>query len=172
MRDYEMFDGDIKTGTINIYWDNINKDCKDSIIRSDDGNKYRAVSIDDNIQKYEIEFVIDDVDDIFDIVSKYISDDSLKFKEIDKIKNYNNIKNVKKDQSIKLLIPSSYLKYFNKSLKDVDKNSIINSKIYFIKNVCDSNKMDDIRSELNNIISYFNSIINSNEYACYEVSEK
>ena len=66
----------------------------------------------------------------------------------------------------------SYLKYFNKSLKDIDKNSLINSKIVFIKKVCELNKLEDIKTKLNNEIKYFNNIISSNEYAFYENSEK
>lgn len=172
MQDYEMYDGDIKKGFINIYWDNINTKFKNGIIDSSKDKQYRVVSIEEDLQKYELSFDINDVDDIYDIVSKYISDDKDRFQEIDKIKEYNNIKTIKKPMTIKLLLHKSYLKYFNKSLKNVDKNSLVNSKIYFIKKVCEINKLNEIKEKLNNEIKHFNNIISSNEYAFYENSEK
>lgn len=172
MQDYEMYDGDVKKGIINVYWDNVNSKCKSSIINSDKGIKYRIINPLEDGQKYELTFIVDNIDDLYDIVSKYISNDKDRFLEIDKIKEINNIKNIKKEQIIRLLVPVTYLKYFNKSTRDIDKNSIINSKIYFINKVCESNKLSDIKQELENIIKYFNNIISSNEYAFYEQEEK
>jgi len=129
MKDYEMYDGEEKKGTINIFWDNVTLKHKSSIIESIEDKKYKIVDINDDGQKYELYFNINDIDDIYDIVSKYISDDKQRFIEIDKIKELNNIKNIKKTQSIKILLPKNYLKFFNKSIKDLDKNSIINYKI-------------------------------------------
>lgn len=172
MQDYEMYDGDIKKGIINIYWDNIDNKHKKGLIDSTKGKKYKIVNINEDLQKYELNFDVNDIDDIYDIVSKYIADDKDRFQEIDKIKEYNKIKNIKKPITIKILLHKSYLKYFNKSLKDIDKNSLINSKIVFIKKVCELNKLEDIKTKLNNEIKYFNNIISSNEYAFYENSEK
>lgn len=172
MQDYEMYDGDTKKGIINIYWDNINSKFKNGIIDSTNDKKFRVVSVDEDSQKYEMSFDINDIDDIYEIVSKYVSDDKDRFQEIDKIKEYNNIKTIKKPMTIKLLLHKSYLKYFNKSLKNVDKNSVVSSKIFFIKKVCELNKLDDIKNKLNNEIKYFNNIISSNEYAFYENTEK
>ena len=172
MQDYEMYDGDIKKGIINIYWDNIDNKHKKGLIDSTKGKKYKIVNINEDLQKYELNFEVNDIDDIYDIVSKYIADDKDRFQEIDKIKEYNKIKNIKKPITIKILLHKSYLKYFNKSLKDIDKNSLINSKIVFIKKVCELNKLEDIKNKLNNEIKYFNNIISSNEYAFYENSEK
>jgi len=172
MKDYEMYDGEEKKGTINIFWDNVTLKHKSSIIESIEDKKYKIVDINDDGQKYELYFNINDIDDIYDIVSKYISDDKQRFIEIDKIKELNNIKNIKKTQSIKILLPKNYLKFFNKSIKDLDKNSIINSKIYFITKACENNKLEKEKKVLDNIIKYFNNIINSNEYVFYDDKEK
>jgi len=171
MQDYEMYNNNIKQGVISIFWDNINNNYKDTIIDSKKNNKYKVVSFDDS-QKYELSFIIDNIDDIYDIVSKYITKDKERFNEIDKIKEYNKIKTIKKSQIIKIIIPATFLKYFNKTLKNIDKNSLINSKIYFIKKVSEKNNLTEIKNRLNKIIDYFNNIINSNEYAFYDDSEK
>lgn len=172
MKNYEMYDGDNKKGTIKVYWDNINNKNKTSIIETDKDKKYKIVSVDEDGQKYEISLLVNNVDDLYDIVKKYVEDDKKRFEEIDKIKEYNNIKHIKKEETIKVLLPYEYLKYFNKKDSDIDKNSIINSKIYFIKKASEKDKLEEIKKELNIIIEYFNNIINSNEYGFYEEKEK
>ena len=104
MQDYEMYDGDIKKGIINIYWDNIDNKHKKGLIDSTKGKKYKIVNINEDLQKYELNFDVNDIDDIYDIVSKYIADDKDRFQEIDKIKEYNKIKNIKKPITIKNII--------------------------------------------------------------------
>jgi len=172
MQDFEMYDGEIKLGTVYVFWDNINNKLKNNIINTKKNSKYKIVSIDEYGSKYELEFLIKDIDDIYDIVYKYIKDNKDIFNEINKIKKYNYIKNIKKPTKIKVIIPSIYLKYFNKSTKDIDKNSIINNKIYFINKSCENNNLEDIKIELNKIIKYFNNIIKSNEYEFYDKDEK
>ncbi len=66
----------------------------------------------------------------------------------------------------------SILKYFNKSISDVDKNSLINSKIYFITKVSNANEDSDLKNRLDIIVNDFKNIINSEEYSFYDEKEK
>ena len=173
MKDYEMYDNDIKVGITNIYWDNINNKYNNSIIKSIKNATYKIVSISDKVQYYELEFIIDNRDDLYDIVSKYILDDNEKFVEIDRIKNNNNIKRIRKNQLIKIIILEKYLKCFDITKKDIDLNSLINAKIYFINKVCENNKnLDNLKVKLEQVINNFKNIINSKEYTFYLDNEK
>lgn len=172
MKDYEMYDNDSLIGITNIYWENINDKYKNSIIKSSKDAIYKVMDITDIIKNYELEFTIETKDDLYDIVSKYIEEDKNRFKEIEKIKKYNNIKRIKKNQIIKLLISEQFLKKFNLTEKDIDLNSLINAKIYFINKSCESNKLEIIKTKLDKIVNNFKNIINSTEYTFYTEQEK
>lgn len=172
MKDYEIYDGSKLVGLVNMN-ERINKDLyKNSIIESNAGLRYKSVDLNKFSQKYELEFMVDNVDDLYDIVKVYINDDKKIFDEIEIIKKYNNIKNIKKGQIIKLYVTMPILKYFNKSIDDVDKNSLINSKIYFITKVSDTNGDSELKNRLDMIVNDFKNIINSQEYSFYDDSEK
>lgn len=172
MKDYEIYDGSKLVGLVNMN-EKINKDLyKNSIIESNAGLRYKSVDLNKFSQKYELEFMVDNVDDLYDIVKVYINDDKKIFDEIEVIKKYNDIKNIKKGQIIKLYVTMPILKYFNKSIDDVDKNSLINSKIYFINKVSDTNGDGDLKNRLDMIVNDFKNIINSQEYSFYDDSEK
>ena len=161
MKDYEIYDGSKLVGLVNMNEKKKGDLYKNSIIESNAGLKYKSVDLNKFSQKYELEFMVDSVDDLYDIVKVYINDDKKIFDEIEVIKKYNDIKNIKKGQTIKLYVTMPILKYFNKSIDDVDKNSLINSKIYFITKVSDTNGDSDLKN-----------IINSQEYSFYDDSEK
>lgn len=172
MKDYEIYDGSKLVGLVNMN-ERINKDLyKNSIIESNAGLRYKSVDLNKFSQKYELEFMVDNVDDLYDIVKVYINDDKKIFDEIEIIKKYNNIKNIKKGQIIKLYVTMPILKYFNKSIDDVDKNNLINSKIYFITKVSDTNGDSELKNRLDMIVNDFKNIINSQEYSFYDDSEK
>ena len=161
MKDYEMYDNDTKLGIINIYWENINNKYKNSIIKSISGVSYEFLE------------KLDNKDDLYDIVSKYINEDKNRFVEIDKIKKFNNIKKIKKNQIIKIIVVEDMLKCFNLKKEDIDLNSLINAKIYFINKVCEKNsKLKDIKNTLDKIIDNFKNIINSEKYVFYLDNEK
>ena len=172
MKDYEIYDGSKLVGLVNMNEKKKGDLYKNSIIESNAGLKYKSVDLNSFSQKYELEFIVDSVDDLYDIVKVYINDDKKIFDEIEVIKKYNDIKNIKKGQIIKLYVTMPILKYFNKSISDVDKNSLINSKIYFITKVSDANKDSDLKNRLDIIINDFKNIINSEEYSFYDEKEK
>ena len=145
MKDYEMYDNETKVGTTYVFLDNINDRCKNSIIKTCRNIKYELVKKINNIQKYELEYTLNNKDDLYSIVSKYIDDDKNRFKEIDNIKKYNNIKKIKKNQIILIPLPEPYLKKLNVSKDNIDTNSLINAKIYFINKVCENNKLKIIK---------------------------
>lgn len=171
MKDYEIYNGGKLVGLVNMNEKKKGDIYKNSIIESNAGLKYKKINVNNN-QKYELEFIINNVDDLYDIVKIYINDDKKIFDEIEVIKKYNDIKNIKKGQIIKLYVTMPILKYFNKSISDVDKNSLINSKIYFITKVSDANKDSDLKNRLDIIINDFKNIINSEEYSFYDEKEK
>ena len=172
MKDYEMYDNETKVGTTYVFLDNINDRCKNSIIKSCRNIKYELVKKINNIQKYELEYTLNNKDDLYSIVSKYIDDDKNRFKEIDNIKKYNNIKKIKKNQIILIPLPEPYLKKLNVSKDNIDTNSLINAKIYFINKVCENNKLKIIKSKLDKIVNNFKSIINNKNYLIYTDEEK
>lgn len=172
MKDYEIYDGSKLVGLVNMNEKKKGDLYKNSIIESYAGLKYKSVDLNSFSQKYELEFIVDSVDDLYDIVKVYINDDKKIFDEIEVIKKYNDIKNIKKGQTIKLYVTMPILKYFNKSIDDVDKNSLINSKIYFITKVSDTNGDSDLKNRLDIIVNDFKNIINSQEYSFYDDSEK
>lgn len=171
MKEYEISNNNKVLGKVNIYNDNINKDLINSLIETNSGLNYETISI-DNMQTYEIEYIVNDIDELFDIISKYIFDNDKVFEEIEKIKEYNDIKTIKKETKIKLVVPELYLNKLNKSKEDVDTNSILISKVHFIKNVLNNINNNDITLKLNNIINEYNGFIHSNEYEFLEMEEK
>ena len=58
------------------------------------------------------------------------------------------------------------------SINDVELNSLINSKIYFINKACEGYNLVNIKEKLDKIIKNFQSIINSIEYTFYTDKEK
>lgn len=171
MKEYEISNNNKVLGKVNIYNDNINKDLINSLIETNSGLNYETISI-DNMQTYEIEYIVNDIDELFDIISKYIFDNDKVFEEIEKIKEYNDIKTIKKETKIKLVVPELYLNKLNKSKEDVDTNSILVSKVHFLKNVLNNINNNDITLKLNNIINEYNGFIHSNEYEFLEMEEK
>lgn len=173
MRDYEMFDNDVRLGITNVYWKNINTIFKNSIISTKINSNYKILNNDESIQMYSLEYNIKDKDELYDIVSKYVEGDKERFIEIENIKKYNKIKKIKKNQEISILIPYNILSKFNLTTKDVDINSAINSMIYFINNVCENNnEVTDVKRKLDKLIGNFKNIINSIDYTFYLDSEK
>ena len=173
MKDYEMYINDDKIGITNVYWENINDKYKNSIIKSINNATYNFVNKTDCIQTYELKFTIDSKDDLYDIVSKYINEDKSRFKEIEKIKKCNNLIKIKKDTIIKILVPENILKNFELTKNDVDTNSLINAKIYFINKSCEKNQdLLELKQKLDKIVNNFKNIINSDEYTFYLEQEK
>lgn len=168
MKQYEISSGDKVLGKVNIYTSNIEDEFNNTLIESNNGLNYETINS-SNSQTYEIEYNINDIDELFDIVSKYIYDNNKIFETIEEIKKYNNIKHIKKDTYIKIIVSETNLHKLNKTLNDVDLNSLLSSKIYFIKNSTNNN---ELLTNLNNIINDYNNYINSNEYEFYDYDEK
>lgn len=161
MKEYEISNNDKVLGKVSLYLDNIKKNLSNSLIESKSNLSFNVIDK-TKYQTYEIEYLINDVDDLFDIVSKYIYDNDKVFETIEEIKKSNNIKTIKKDTNIKIIIPEIYLSKLNIDKNNVDLTSLFYSKIYFLKSVLES--INSITEELNNIFNDYNNYINSNEY--------
>ena len=169
MKEYEISNNNKVIGKVKTFKNKY--DFKNTIIESNRGLKYSKLS-DENNQTYEIEYTVDNVDDLFDIVSKFIYNNEEVFDYIENVKKENNIKTIKKDTKIKLLVPIFYLEKLNISLDKVDYKSLINSKVYFIKKVLETNNDENIKNNVNTIINEYNNFINLSEYEFLTDEEK
>ena len=167
MREYEISDDNKTIGKVKIY--NEMNIPFDSVIESMDNSIYKLLN-DSNLQSYIINIVVNDEDDLYDKISIYTKDNILD--EVERIKKYNNIKHIKKDTKLDIIIPSSYIKYFNKNINNIDLLSMLYSKIEFIKNVLKESDNKELKVNLNNIIISFNNYKNSSEYEFYTDDEK
>ena len=169
MKEYEIIEDNKTLGKIKIYKDinNLNntiietkKDCIYEI-----NNNY--------FQTYIINKIVNTDDDLYDIISLYKKDNI--FDEIDNIKQYNNIKHIKNNTKLKIIIPSLYLDMLKVNIKDIDLDSLLKSKIFFIKKVLEQIKNMDLKDKLNSIIINYNNMKDSKEYDFYtdeEIKEK
>lgn len=167
MKEYEISINDNVLGKVKVYKDNITNDIKKSLIESNSGLSFDNSA--ECLQTYEIVVRVDNVDELYDIVSKYIYNSDKIFKQIEEIKKYNDIKFIKKDTDLKIVVPECYLTNLNISKENIDYNSLVNSKVYFIKN---TTKDINLIENLNSIIEEYNNYIKSNEYEFYEMEEK
>lgn len=143
MIDYEISNNNIVLGNVHIFKNNIKNNFDNSIINYTTTQKYKFNEF--NLQTYIINVTINDVDDLYDIISNYKKDKI--FEEIDKIKEYNNIKTIKKNTKLDIIIKKQYLKYFK--YESINKESVLESKLYFIKNTLDLEKYQNILNEYN-----------------------
>ena len=167
MKQYEISNDGKVIGKVNIFSKNIDKELTNSLIESKDDTNFIKKTMGKQI--YEIEYVVSDIDEIYDIVSKYIYDQDRIFEKVDEIKQYNNIKGIKKDTVIKLLVNEYELLKLNKLFNNLELNSVIKSKVYFIKNTCNENMLIN---KLNNIINNYNEYKNNSEYEFLTEEEK
>lgn len=168
MRQYEISKSNKVLGKVNIYTSNLEDKFNNTLIESNNGLNYETINS-SNSQTYEVEYNINDIDELFDIISKYIYDNNKIFETIEEIKKYNDIKHIKKDTCIKIIVTETNLHKLNKTLNDIDLNSLLSSKVYFIKNSTNNN---ELLINLNNIINDYNNYINSNEYEFCDYDEK
>lgn len=143
MIDYEISNNNVVLGNVHIFKNNIKNNFDNSIINYTTTQKYKFNEF--NLQTYIINVTINDIDDLYDIISNYKKDKI--FEEIDKIKEYNNIKTIKKNTKLDIIIKKQYLKYFK--YKSINKESVLESKLYFIKNTLDLEKYQNILNEYN-----------------------
>lgn len=143
MIDYEISNNNVILGNVHIFKNNIKNNFNNSIINYTTTQKYKFNEF--NLQTYIINVTINDIDDLYDIISKYKKDKI--FEEIDKIKEYNNIKTIKKNTKLDIIIKKQYLKYFK--YNSINKESILESKLYFLKNTLDLDKYQNILNEYN-----------------------
>lgn len=167
MKEYEISDDNKVIGKVKVY--NEMNIPFDSVIVSMNNSIYKIMS-DSDLQSYIISIVVNDEDELYDNISIFIKDNILE--EVERIKKLNNIKHIKKNTKLDIIIPSSYIKNFNKNINNIDILSLLYSKIEFIKNVL--NVLDDkeLKLDLNNIIISFNNYKNSSEYEFYTDDEK
>lgn len=169
MKQYEISNNGKLLGTINVQEYNINKPIKNTIIETKNNTTYK---LNNTSQTYNLTFTVNDIDELYDIVSKYIYEHDKIFESIEEIKKENKITSIKKDTVITITIPEPILLKFNKTKNDIDLNSLLNSKIHFVREVLKNNPIDDITTNINNIINEYNSYINSNEYEFFTDIEK
>lgn len=169
MKQYEISNNGVFIGTINVQEYNINKTLKNTIIETKTNTSYK---LNNTNQTYELTFLVNNMDELYDIVSKYISKHDKIFEEIEEIKKTNKINSIKKDTIITITVSEPILLKFNKTKTDVDLNSLLNSKIHFVRKVLQNNQLDNITTNINNIINEYNSYINSNEYEFFTDIEK
>ena len=153
MKEYEISYNNKNVGVVKLFNENINKDIKNSFIISENNIEYEILNYNTDMQQYSISLTINNVDDLYDIVSKYKYNEKDIFEEIDNIKKYNNIKNIRKDTTIKIIIPEIYLNNLNISKKNIDKESILDSKIYFVKKVLEKYNDNELANKLNYTIN-------------------
>jgi len=171
MKEYEISNNDKILGKVNIFNDNINADLSNSLIESKDGFSYESIKLNE-YQTYELEYIVNNIDDLFNIVSKYIYDNNEVFDKIEEIKKYNDINIIKKNTKIKIVVPEIYLKELGLSKNDIDLQSLFLSKVYFVKETITSLKNIVLIENLNNMINQYNNYINSNEYEFLTDEEK
>ncbi|MBQ3021097.1 MAG: hypothetical protein IJD92_02590 [Bacilli bacterium] len=168
MTKYEISDNEKTVGIVNVN-DSINIDFDNSFIKSYIGN-YEILK-DNNLQEYLVQFIVNDIDELYDIVSKYIIDSSLIFKEIEKIKEYNNLKYIKENTNIVIKVLENDLKYLNLSISNVDLISLFKSKLYFVGKVLEIKELIN-KDIFEGIINEYNNFINSSEYEFLTDEEK
>ena len=171
MKEYEISVSDKVLGKVNVFIDNIKIDLSNSLIESNDGFSFEKIDEED-YQTYEIELKVNNIDDLYDIVSLYIYENDKVFEKIEEIKNYNNIKTIKKDTNIKIVVPEIYLKKLNKSKNDIDLNSLMYSKVHFIKNTIITLNNNDMLESLNKIKNDYNNYLSNSEYEFLTDDEK
>lgn len=161
MREYEISDNNKVLGKIKLYINNISNDLINSILLSN--INYKKIKKENNVlQKYIIKINVNNDDELYEVVSKYCNKDI--FEEIDKIKKYNNIKSIKKNTIIKIFIDSNKLYLFNKSVKDINLDSLLDSKFYFIDCVLNNIKLDELENKYNLIKDNYNVKKNNSTY--------
>lgn len=170
MKEYEISINEKKVGKIKLFIDNLKKNIKNSLIRKNEDKSFKVVNYKDDIQTYEITLKINNDDELYDIVSKYTYNNEI-FKNIEDIKKYNNIKNIKNDTLIKIILPEIYLNNLGLSKDNLNKESVLNSKLYFVKKVIEETEKKDLISKYNILLNNYNSFKNSNEYQFYTDTE-
>ena len=168
MKEYEISVNNKNKGKVKIFKDNLNKNIKNSLITSNKEYKFNIVDYKDDLKQYIISFIVNDTDELYDIVSKYTYNNEI-FNVIEEIKKYNNIKNIKKNTLINIVIPEIYLNNLNINKDNIDKESLLNSKIYFVNKVSTLLNIED-KSKL--IKDNYNNYINSKEYEFLTDKEK
>ena len=161
MKEYEIYDNNIRLGIVKLYENNISNNINNSII--EDNKMFRNIIFNkNNKQTYLVSINVNDIDELYDAVSKYNSDNV--YEEIDNIKKYNNIKSIKKNTKLDIIVKENDLYLFNKSIKDINIDSLINSKIYFIDNVIDDANLVSIKDKLDIIKNNYNNKKSSSTY--------
>lgn len=169
MKEYEIYDNNIRLGIVKLYENNISNNINNSII--EDNKMFRDIIFNkDNKQTYLISIIVNDIDELYDVVSKYNIDNV--YEEIDNIKKYNNIKSIKKNTKLDIIVKENDLYLFNKSIKDINIDSLINSKIYFIDNVIDDANLVSIKDKLDIIKNNYNNKKSSSTYEFLLEEEK
>lgn len=172
MKEYEISYNDKNIGKVKLFKDNLNKDIKNSFIVNNYNSDYKILDHKIDLQQYELEYVINDVDDLYDIVSKFVYKNNDIFDNVEKIKKYNDIKTIKKNTIIKIVVPEIYLNNLSISKNNIDKGSLFKSKLYFVKKVSENNKLDDIKNKLDSLINSYKQYKNNNEYDFLTEEEK
>ena len=169
MKEYEIYDNNIRLGIVKLYENNISNNINNSII--EDNKMFRNIIFNkSNKQTYLVSIIVNDMDELYDVVSKYNSDNV--YEEIDNIKKYNNIKSIKKNTKLDIIVKENDLYLFNKSIKDINIDSLINSKIYFIDNVIDDANLVSIKDKLDIIKNNYNNKKSSSTYEFLLEEEK
>ena len=169
MQEYEISNNNKILGKIKIY-NNINDNLNKSIII--DNKNFKKIILKNNniLQTYIVSVNINSDDDLYDILNKYYDGDI--FEKINEIKKYNNLKNIKDNTNINIIIDYKILNIFNKNLNDINLDSLIESKIIFIKNVNKTLHNVTMIDELNLIISSYNEKKKDSMYDFLEDDEK
>ena len=169
MQEYEISNNNKILGKIKIY-NNINDNLNNSIII--DNKNFKKIILKNNniLQTYIVSVNINSDDDLYDILSKYYDGDI--FEKINEIKKYNNLKNIKNNTNINIIIDYKILNIFNKNLNNINLDSLIESKIKFIKNVNKTLHNVNMIDELNLIISSYNEKKKDSIYDFLEDDEK
>lgn len=169
MQEYEISNDNKILGKIKIY-NNINDNLNNSIIINNKNYKKIILKKNNTLQTYIVSVNINSDDDLYDILSKYYDGDI--FEKINEIKKYNNIKNIKTNTIINIIIDYKTLYIFNKNLNNINLDSLIESKIFFIKNVNETLDNSIMMNELNLIINSYNEKKKDNMYDFLEDDEK
>lgn len=169
MQEYEISNNNKILGKIKIY-NNINDNLNNSIIIDNKNFKKIILKKNNILQTYIVSVNINSDDDLYDILNKYYDGDI--FEKINEIKKYNNLKNIKNNTNINIIIDYKILNIFNKNLNDINLDSLIESKINFIKNVNKTLHNVNIIDELNLIISSYNEKKKDSMYDFLEDDEK
>ena len=165
MKEYEIDDNNKNIGNLRVY-NSINSNV---LIESKKNIKYRLLNQHEQ-QTYIIKIKVDSVDELYSNISVYNKLDV--FSIIDEVKKMNNVKNIKKDTILDIIVPSIYLKSFNYDIKNVDLTSLFYSKVNFLKKALMEYNIYNLKKELNNIIITYNDFKNRKEYEFLTADEK